>query len=378
MALPAGYTDFYELILKINYNNSALLKGGVGSPQYAPPQAEQAGWTEAYQMIPLASPPAPGNEPLQAAYTLGQARAAVLGVNYYIKSATFHQASVFKSNWPIAFFPTKPQWDSLATGANYQNQLCSSPEETLMFRLEAGNLRRWEHQIRGIKDYVSDDTMSYFPATSFADPATYAITVPFDSPQTAIPIPGTGGLSPANLTITVDGNGGIIGNILVTDTPGQYPAGNPGTYWAYVYQNPMPKVLALAQITIDNAGHATAMSTNWNRGSGYQAGTAYIPVSNDCSPDGNTLYGLPNYLTPATYWNNFLSCLISYTQSGTTRRISQTLWTAPNQQPSFPSGLVSQIFGTPNKCNRAMIQRVGNRQTGQIRLTKPARVRRGI
>lgn len=365
MAPPAGYTDFYELELEINYNNAsnAYLQYESGS-NVQPPQERQAGWTERYNLY-LTTPPSGTNLPVQNAYTLIQARAALLGINYYIKKAICHQASAFKSSWPMANSAKYPLFDSIAATTSAtpipSAQYCSAPEETLMLRLEAGSLRRWEHQMRGIKDYLSDDAMSFFAATSYADAATFATTSVFDSAQQTIPVPGLTGAAKATFTVT-NTAGSISTPVLVSG--GNWPQVADGTYSAFFFSDAGYTVPAVGTITI--AGNvATAATINANfQGSGYTGTSVYVPLSNDPN-------GLQNYLTPATYWANFISCLISFTQSGTTQRIAQSTYTAP--VPSFPSGLVPAIFGSPVKCNRSMLQRVGNRQTGQIRLTKPAR-----
>jgi len=361
--------------LKINYNNSQnpYLQGYPGSAA-PPPQERQAGWTESYTLLPLAQTPL-GSLPMQNAYTLVQARAALLGLNFYIKTAICHQASVFKSSWPMPGSAKYPLWDSLSTGTTVSNQLCSSPEENLLLRLEANSLYRWEHGIRGIKEYVSADTMSYFAATSYADSATFATTSMFDSLQQAIPIPGATVGTPAQITV-VNTNGTISGASLASG--GNYPGDGPGgkvtngSYYCYFYSASGQSVVAWGSCVM--IGGVVSNPVILSGGAGYTGTTVYVPLSNDCNAAGTTLYGLPNYLLPSTYWANFLSCLISFTESGTTRRISQSTYTAPI--PTFPSGLVPAIMGTPAKCNRSMVQRVGNRQTGQIRLTKPARVKR--
>lgn len=371
MAPPAGFTDFYELELQINYNNSAnpyLQNFSAPGVQTQPPQERQAGWTERYSLLPTVQSPL-GPVPLQNAYTLVQARAALLGLNFFIKKSVIHQASVFKSSWPMPGSAKLPLWDSLtdASGNSISTQLCSSPEETLMLRLEASSLYRWEHSIRGIKDYVADDTMSYFPATSFADAATNATTSVFDTIQQTVPIPGIGGGTPGTFSFTTNSDGSIA--TLTRVTGGTYPAATNGTYWFFISGNSGQTIPAIGYGTLAGGSFTTMNVYQYTRGSGYSGTTGTVPISNDP-------YGLPNYLTPAQYWNNFISCLISYTQSGTVERVSQGTYTAP--LPTFPSGRAPAYVDTPEKCNRSMVQRVGNRQTGQIRLTKPARVRRGI
>lgn len=370
MAPPAGYTDFYELELEINYNNSNnpyLQFAGSGAVQ--PPQEKQAGWKEVYNLY-LPTPPSGTNLPIQAAYTLVQARAAVLGVNFYIKKAICHQASVFKSSWPMAGSAKYGVFDSTG-GAGSGNpfssgEYCSSPEETIMLRMEAGSLRRWEHQIRGIKDYMSDDTMSYFAATGYADAATFATTSVFDTLQQAIPASGFLGFTRATFTVT-NTNGSISSPVVVNG--GVWPAVANGTYTCYYYSSSGYSVVAVGTITIAGNTVTSATINASFQGAGYTGTSVYVPVSNDPN-------GLPNYLSPSLYWGNLISCLIAYTQSGTTKRIAQSTYTAPI--PTFPSGLSPAMLGSPVKCNRCMVQRVGNRQTGQIRLTKPARTRRGI
>lgn len=370
MAPPAGYTDFYNLELQINYNNAynpqlqAPLYSGAGTQ---PPQEEQAGWNESYSLLPTVQSPL-GPTPIANAYTLLQARASLLGVNFYIKKAIIHQASLFKSSFPMPGSAKFPLWDNLATagGNTFNNQMCSSPQETILLRGEASNLYRFEHSLRGIKDYLSDDTMSYFPATGFADAATFATTSVFDTLQQQIPFPGFTGFVPGTVTFTTNSDGSIASLSLVTG--GTYPGVANGSYWFYLSGNSGQTIPAICYGTIaGNTFTAIATSSNF-LGQGYVGTTGTIPTSNDPN-------GLPNYLSPSTYWANFMSCLISFVQSGTMRRISQSTYTAP--QPTFPSGLSPAFLGVPTKCNRSMIQRVGNRQTGQIRLTKPARVRRG-
>jgi hypothetical protein len=194
MAPPAGYTDFYELELEINYNNSAnpYLQYFMSGSSIQPPQEKQAGWTERYNLF-LPTPPSGTNLPIQNAYTLVQARAALLGVNFFVKKAICHQASAFKSSWPMAGSAKYAIFDGTNTTSSGipipSGQYCSAPEEAILLRLEAGNLRRWEHIIRGIKDYMSDDAMGYIAATGYADAATFATTQVFDSLQQTFRFP---------------------------------------------------------------------------------------------------------------------------------------------------------------------------------------------
>lgn len=360
---PAQYSDFYELELKINYNNSAdfYLQDTVSLGQ--PPQERQAGWTERY----LLNGQPPTALPLQNAYVLTQARAALLGQNFFIKNAICHQASLFKSSQPMPNFAKYGCLDSLSVSTNaLSNQYCSSPEETILTRQECGNLRRYEHSIRGIKDYMSDDAMTYFAATSYADAATQAITFPFDTPAQAIPAPNSTGGTAATFSFTLTAG---VPSAPVLVTGGTYPGVANGTYFTY-WNNPGGNGSgAFGTITfVSQAATAGTINASF-AGTGY-SGTVISP------PLGNDPYGLPNYQLPSWYWANFLACLIAYTGSGTTRRISQSTFTGGT--PTFPSGLVPVILGTLQKCTRTMFQRVGNRQTGQIRLTKSARKKRPI
>lgn len=368
MAPPAGYNDFYELELQVNYNNSSnpqLQAPIFNTSGTQPPQEQQAGWTERYSLLPTVQSPL-GPVPMANAYTLVQARAALLGINFYIKKAVVHQASAFKSSFPMPQSAKYPLFDGQASalGNSFANQLCSSPEEALLFRLEASNLYRSEHMIRGLKDYVADDSMSYFQATSFADAATFATTSVFDTLQQAIPIPGITGGAAATVTFTTNSDGSLAS--LTLGTGGTFPQVANGLYWFYVFGNAGQTIPALGYSTMTgNTFGALTLSTSF-RGLGYSGTAGTIQLSNDPN-------GLQNYLPPSTYWANFISCLISFTQSGVTRRISQSTYTAP--VPTFPSGMAAAFFGVPNKTNRCMLQRVANRQTGQIRLTKPARRR---
>ena len=90
--------DFYQLKLKINYNNAGnpyLQYGPQSGGQ--PPEEFQAGWTEVYDM--------PITNTIQQnaanAFNLLAARASLLALNYYIFQAELHQASVFKSALPL-------------------------------------------------------------------------------------------------------------------------------------------------------------------------------------------------------------------------------------------------------------------------------------
>jgi hypothetical protein len=365
MPPPAGYTDFYELELKINYNNSSnpYLQYWTGAP-LQPPQEKQAGWTERYLLRPATQSPL-SSAPLGNAGYLIQARAALLGLNFYIKNAIVHQASVFKSSWPMPGTARYPIFDNIVNVSGSPSaQYCSSPEENFLIRCEANSLYRFEHGIRGLKDYLSDDAMSFFPATSYADSTTLETTSTFDSAQTPIPNPAFQGFAQASFTVTL-ANGSISAPVLVGGGGGSWPGAAAGTYPCYFYATTGYTIPALGTITLNSSGVATSATiNNAFAGSGYTSTNVFVPVGNDPN-------GLPNYLSPSLYWANFLSCLISFVESGTTRRIAASRYTVT--QPTFPSGLAPAIFGTPVSCNRAMLQRVGNRQTGQIRLTKPAR-----
>ena len=361
---PSGYRDFYELELKINYNNSPVKFLQGSSVLGTTPEERQVGWTETYQLY-LPTAPSGSDLPLTNAYALVQARASLLGLNFYIKSAICHQASLFKSSWPMAFAAKYGTFDAQDTGAS-NTQACSSPEETLILRLEAGTLYRWEHQIRGLKDYLVDDAMTYFPATSYSDGTPDARYLIFDALQTPLPNPAFNGFVDTTVNITA-ANGSVTG--ITMNTPGTYPGVSNGTYDAIILGPGGTGSGALGSVSITGGTASSVGFYAGYGGAGYVTGLGSLPARNDPN-------ALPNYLPASTYWSNFMSCLLSYTQSGPIRRIAQSTYTVV--QPTFPSGLAPAILGVPNKANRALYQRVGNRQTGQIRLTKKARVRRGI
>ncbi len=102
-------------------------------------------------------------------------------------------------------------------------------------------------------------------------------------------------------------------------------------------------------------------------GSGYTNPVVTAPVVAD--PGGIALYQ-----QAAVLWANFAACLLAYTGSGQHQRVADA---------SFPSGYKTQLNDTPPlagfyQTQRVLIQRIGNRQTGQIRLVSPARKKRGI
>jgi hypothetical protein len=358
MAPPAGYTDFYELELKINYNNAAsayiqeFLTAGL-----TPPQERQAGWTERYILnAPISNPP------YAVAYNLTAARASVLGVNFYIKNAIIHQASLFKSGWPLPNFAKYGCFDNLATALT-NTQCCSSPEETILLRQESSNLRRWEESVRGIKDYMSDDAMSYFAAPSYygGNPNPNNTSV-FDTPAAAPVPPGLNGGTAATITVTLTNGVPAYSSVSVA---GNFPGILAGSWYGYMYPANGIGTPALVLVTVGGGASVTLVSvSSFSTAQGWTgtSGTIYM---------GNDPNGLPNWQTPGWYWANLMSNLINYAASGTTVRVSSSSFTAP--KPTFPSGLSPLIKGALANCTRSLFQRVGNRQTGQIRLTKPAR-----
>lgn len=358
MPPPSGFSDFYELELKINYNNAAAAylqefsSGGL-----TPPQERQAGWTERYILnSAIASTP-----PYQAAYNLTAARCGVLAFNFYVKHAIIHQASVFKSSFPLPNFASLPPFDNLAANAT-DTQSCSSPEETLLLRQEAANLRRWEYQIRGVKDYMSDDAMTYFAAPSYYGGNSPPNTSVFDTLASSPVPPGSNGGTPATITVTLS-NG--VPSYASTSAAGSFPGVQAGAYYGYMYPANGIGTPALCVVTIGGGASVTSLAVStFSTAQGWTgtSGTVYV---------GNDPNGLPNWQTPGWYWANLMSNLINYTSSGTTRRIAQNRFSAP--VPSFPSNLAPVIVGSLANCTRSLFQRVGNRQTGQIRLTKPAR-----
>jgi hypothetical protein len=285
----------------------------------------------------------------------------VLGLNYFIKSAIIHQASAFKSSFPLPNFAKLPPFDNLATSVS-DTQSCSSPEETILLRQEAQNLRRWEYQIRGIKDYMSDDAMTNFASPSYYGGQSPPNTSVFDTlASTPVP-PGPNGGTPATITVTL--TNGVPAYASVS-AAGSFPGVLAGTYYGYMYPANGIGTPALCLVTIGGGASVTLLSvSSFSTAQGWTgtSGTVYV---------GNDVNGLPNWQTPGWYWANFMSNLINYTASGTTRRISGSQFSTP--VPSFPSGLVPVIMGSLANCTRSLFQRVGNRQTGQIRLTKPAR-----
>jgi len=358
MAPPDGFADFYELELKINYNNAAAASLQEWSAAgLVPPMERQAGWTERYILNnAIASTP-----PYQAAYNLTAARCGVLGANFYIKTSIIHQASLFKSSFPLPNAAKYPPFDSLGT-SNSDTQACSSPEETVLLRQESSNLRRWEYQIRGIKDYISDDAMAYFLAPSYYGGNSPPNTSIFDTLASAPVPPGPNGGTPATITVTL--TNGVPAYSSVANA-GSFPGVLAGAYYGYMYPANGIGTPALIQATIGGGASITAIIVStFSTAQGWTgtSGTIYV---------GNDVNGLPNWQTPGWYWANLMSNLINYTASGTTRRISSSRFSSP--VPSFPSGLTPVIVTPLANCTRSLFQRIGNRQTGQIRLTKPAR-----
>lgn len=364
---PANTVDFYLLELQINYNNSLVNSlEGLG---YAttPAQESQAGWNESY----IFTTPVTASVPTAAAYALLAARCGVLGVNFYIKKALIHWNSVFKSSYPLPNSAKYGLWDSLAT-TTIGNQYCNSPEATVLLRGECADFRRYEHQIRGIKDYMSNDTVNYLSPSSYAVASVQTNTGMFDALQQALPMPNsTGGIAS---TWTVTNTNGSISTPVIANG-GSYPGVAPGNYVCFFTGNGGQATQAYGTITIGvsgglNVASAASIYAGYN-GTGYSGTNVTVGLSNDP-------YGLPNYQTPAAYWGNFMSCLLQYTGSGTIQKVSQSTFTGASK-PSFPSGMVPVISGTQvDAATRFMYQRIGNRQTGQIRLTKKARVKRGI
>ena len=216
--------DFYQLKLKINYNNAGnpyLQYGPQGGVQ--PPEEFQAGWTEVYDM--------PITNTIQQnaanAFNLLAARASLLALNYYIFQAELHQASVFKSSLVLPGSAKYGGWDNeanitagLPLTAAYASQLCSNPQETVIIRQEAVSMRRWEKQLRGIKDYISDDSMSYFPASSWG-PTQSTL---FDAVVPAIQLPG----APVGTAFTIPQSGAngysVVGGVIQKTVPAAHLA----------------------------------------------------------------------------------------------------------------------------------------------------------
>lgn len=362
MAPPNGYVDFYELELQMNYNNAIFPYIQEFSPAgLQPPQERQAGWNERY----IINQPVSGSPPYSACYSLAQARSALLGLNFYIKKAIIHQATLFKSSFPLPNSAKMPLFDNLATRGT-ATQTCSSPEETILLRQESSLFRRWEYQIRGIKDYMSGDSMSYFAAPSYFGNGAPPTGV-FDTAAASSAPPTTPAGTAATFSVTLTAG---VPSAPVGPANGNYPGVAAGEYYTYLLPQNGVGTPALALVTINGGAQAASVDmSSFSTGSGWTGTTAVVPISNDP-------YGLPNWQTPAYYWTNFMSCLILFTASGTMRRIPNSQFTDP--KPTFPSGQAPVLLSPLRSCTRSMFQRVGNRQTGQIRLTKPARVRRGI
>lgn len=360
--------DFVQLKLKLNYNNSGnpfLQYGPITGNQ--PPEEFQAGWTEVYDM------PAPTGSPSQSlsvsaanAINLIAARASLLALNYYIKDAVIHQASIFKSGLPL---PGSARFGGI-DGSYYQDQYgnvvvpslsdqyCSNAEETIILRQESASLRSWERQIRGIKDNVSDDSMSSFPALSWG-PTQSTI---FDAVFPAVQVPPGPISPPQQLDYKLVGTG-LVKNSNTIVAPTAYTLAVNGVYPLSI-TDPTGSG-AYGTFTI-----AAGAITTWSftmAGAGYTAPVVTAPLTADAG-------GLQLYQGRPALWANFAACLQAYTGSGQHQRVLNT---------SFPSGYMTQLNNTPPLAGyyatqRVLIQRVGNRQTGQIRLTSPARKKRGI
>lgn len=363
--------DFCQLKLKINYNNSGnpfLQYGPISGSQ--PPQEFQAGWTEVYDMPspsgPLQSTP---NQTLATsaanAFNLIAARASLLALNYFIFSAEIHQASVFKSALPLPGSARYGGFDSNYSGSlttvdapGYAGQLCSNPEETVIIRQEAANLRRWERQIRGLKDYVSDDAMSAFNALSWGPTTTTVFDAAFALPQ--VP-PGT---QQPPQQLSYNQLGGVVQKLSNSITnPTTYSLASAGTYPLSITD----PTGAGAYGTFTIAGGIITTWSLTSGGNGYTNPVVTAPLTADPG-------GLALYQSATALWANFAACLYAYTGSGQHQRVAN---------PAFPSGYMTQLSTTPPLTgyyltNRVLIQRIGNRQTGQIRLVSPARKKRGI
>ena len=239
-----------------------------------------------------------------------------------------------------------------------------------MIRNECANLRRYEYQIRGLKDYMADDAMTYFAAPSYFGGTSPPPTGVFDTAAQGFPFPNSTGGTAATFTYTPVGGQATFP---VVSNAGTYPGVANGSYFTFFTQPGGTGSGAFGYFTITGGVASAPNIYSWAQGSGYTGGLLTAPLSNDP-------YGLPNYQTPSSYWANFMSCLINYTGSGIMKRIPQGSFSSP--VPTFPSGLAPALQNVAGiglqQCTRSLFQRVGNRQTGQIRTTRKARVKRGI
>ena len=190
-----------------------------------------------------------------------------------------------------------------------------------------------------------------------------------DALQQALPMPNSAGGTPAQVTITV--SNGVVTSVNQSSA-GTFPGVVAGTYPCF-FTCPNGQITqAYGAITINGINQSTGVTLSPGYGgTGYSGTVATVQVSNDP-------FGLPNYQTPSAYWANFMSCILAYTGSATIQRISPSTYTG-TPKPQFPSGLIPAIVGNAlDVTTRCMFQRIGNRQTGQIRLTRKARVKRAI
>lgn len=328
--------DFYRGSVTINYNR--IFKGGAYSVQQY-----ELGWSEEY-LLPLT----PGvGATRQNMKNLVAARASLLPRNCYIFEAGFHQASVYRSMYDLNGYAKRGTWDNQEI-ASQIIEYCQDVDDGIQYRLEDGNGRRWNRLIRAIRDSWIFDMASVYGSYTY-DPVPAATT---------IQVATTGGVQ-ATGTATVLG-GTLTGGAV---TLGGGPYASP----------PSVAILGSNQTGSLNAvltgGVVTAINVVAG-GTGYSVAPTLWLAAPQSEP-----WGLMAGQAPATLLQNFIACLANYTINFKSIRTANA---------AFPSGYMTQGDTVPSGgtsgyvATRALFQKIGNRQSGRIRVSSPARKKRPI
>lgn len=336
-------SNFWKLQFKVNYQNE-ITEGNLGN---------DSGLTEKYY---LTADPSQVNTARADSLNILAARASLLGLNASIVNVALSRSDQARSRYPVLQYPRFGVVMSQDV-AVIANQQINEMDDSLLFRFQNNDGRRWTRQIRGVRDRWIVDQTSLPTNTLIGSGVGASLAYPVI--QT---VPDPSAITEAVFTFT--NTGGVLSAPVIA-SGGTYPLAINGTYPLLIIDQNGVGAGATGTATI--AGNTVTAVAITAGGAGYFDALLRLPGRMDVN-------GLANYQLQLTYLYNFMSVVGQKTMN-----FHQI--TIPDA--SFPSGKqhVIDLTATPPGpyfAGTVGVERVSNRQTGRIWIKRKARRKIGI
>jgi hypothetical protein len=364
MPLGASFWTFGMQFNYVNINPEGVL-------------AEGLGWKETFHINSPSSDP-----PIALCQNINAARIALMANNVTVKRTTLSQSVRYRDQWPIGVVAN--------TGLNTLGDIndpsvgdCNAVQDALLIRFEGAGGRRWTRTIRGIRDAWIDD-QTWLPSLTTLS---YGTLVP---PDTVVPtiIPFNVATVGVAGVVTITVAGGVV-TATVASTLGSGLAFNNnvnGTGNFYVTNDLAPGIengsgsYTTLNIVL-TAGSLTLLGTTFTAGTQLLNNGTYTFVIKPAVQSNQ----LPYFLADSAYLLNFCAWMLPQSTVGLFQVINFNMAMFDNNPTPTPGWPVKSqtpyinadppFAGNPTgfPAARFMIERVTNRQTGRINLTKAAR-----